>query len=388
MMREPTCAAILAIALLGGCSHPPDPQPKQPAPAQPRTDEAGAIHFPPDSPQLRRIQVQEVSVQRVPLEEVIAPGKIEANPNRISRITLPVAGRVLRVMVGIGDSVSQGQPLLTIESPEVGAAISAYRQAQARLGQAKAALLKAESDLTRVQDLYAGRAIAQKEVLNAQAILAQAKADVEQAQAAGDEALRRIQIFNLKPGDSTQEITVRAPLPGKVLEIAVAAGEYRTDTSASLMTIADLGTVFMAADVPESVIRLFTVGEAVAIRIAAYPQEEISGRVVRIADTVDAATRTIRVRAMLSNLAGRFRPEMFGEIRHEENFQIVPVVPAGAIVQSDQRSVAFRMQGPGVFEPVTVTFGKQRDGRVPVTSGLKAGDRIVVDGAMLLRGGR
>ncbi len=351
-------------------------------------DETGTIHFPADSPQLDRIRVQEVTIQRVPLEEVIAPGKIEANPNRISRVTMPVAGRVLRVMIGIGDAVTQGQPLFAIESPEVGAAISAYRQAQARLGQARAALLKAEADLSRVQDLYAGRAVAQKEVINAQAVLAQAKADVEQAQAASEEALKRLQIFNLKPGDAVQEITVRAPLPGKVLEIAVAAGEYRTDTSEPLMTIADLGNVFMAADVPESVIRLFTVGEAVSIRVAAYPQEVLQGRVVRIADIVDAATRTIRVRALLPNPTGRFRPDMFGEIQHEENIQSVPVIPAGAIIQSDKKSIAFRERSRGVFEPVTVTFGKQRDGLVPVTSGLKAGDRVVVDGAMLLRGSR
>jgi cobalt-zinc-cadmium efflux system membrane fusion protein len=351
-------------------------------------DESGAIYFPAGSPQLERIRVQEVSVERVALEEVIAPGKIEANPNRISRVTLPAAGRILRVMVGVGDSVTQGQPLVALESPEVAAANSAWRQAQARLGQAKAAALKADADLARVQDLYAGRAIAQKEVLTAQAGLAQAKADVEQAQAAGDEALRRLQIFNLKPGDAAQEILVRAPLPGKVLDIAVAAGEYRTDTNAPLLTIADLSAVFMAADVPESVIRLFTTGESVFIRVSAYPQEEFLGRVARIADTVDAATRTIRVRAVLPNPAGRFRPDMFGEIRHEENFQNVPVVPAGAVVQSDRSSVVYRERSAGVFEPVAVTFGRQHQGKVPITSGLKAGDRIVTDGAMLLRGSR
>lgn len=379
---------ILATLLSSACNRAPDPQAKQPIPAQPRIDESGAVHFPADSAQLNRIRVQEVKMERVALEEVIAPGKIEANPNRISRVTLPVAGRMLRVMVGIGDSVSQGQPLLAIESPEVGAITSAYRQAQAQLGQAKASLLKAEADQSRVQDLFAGRAVAQKEVGNSLAVLAQAKAEVEQAQAANEESLRRLQIFNLKPGDPTQEITVRAPLPGKIMEIAVAAGEYRTDTSTSLMTIADLSTVFMAADVPESLIRLFSIGEAVSIQIAAYPQEEIPGRVVGIADSVDAATRTIRVRAKLANPAGRFRPEMFGEIRHEEHFQIVPVISAGAIVQSDKRSIIFREASRGVFEPVTVTFGKQKDGRVPVTSGLKAGDRVVVDGTMLLRGSR
>lgn len=380
--------AVFAVILMSGCGKAPDPQAKQAAPSQPRIDQDGAIHFPADSAQLERIRVQEVTMERVALEEVIAPGKIEANPNRISRVTMPVAGRVLRVMVGIGDTVAQGQPLVAIESPEVGAATSSYRQAQARLGQARASLLKAESDQSRVADLYAGRAAAQKDVVNAQAVLAQAKADVEQSQAASEEALRRLQIFSLKPGDSTQEITVRAPLPGKVLEIAVAAGEYRTDTSTSLMTIADLSSVFMAADVPESQIRLFTVGEGVSIQVAAYPKEEISGHVVRIADVVDAATRTIRVRAMLANPSGRFRPEMFGEIRHLENYQNVPVISAGAIVQSDKRSITFRERSGGIFEPVTVTFGKQKDGRVPVTSGLKAGDRVVVDGTMLLRGSR
>ncbi len=380
--------AVLAMAVLAACHRAPDSPLKHAPPVQPRTDDSGAIHFPPESPQLQRIRVEEVVVARVALEEVFAPGKIEANPNRISRVTLPVAGRVLRAMVGVGDSVAQGQPLLAVESPEVSAATSSYRQAQARQGQTRAALLKAESDLARVQDLYAGRAVAQKEVLNAQAMLAQAKSDVEQAQATGDEALRRLQIFNLKPGDSTQEILVRAPLPGKVLDIAVAAGEYRTDTNAPLMTIADLSSVYMAADVPESVIRLFTVGEAVSIRVGAYPQEEFPGRVARIADTVDAATRTIKVRAVMPNPAGRFRPEMFGEIRHEENFRTVPVVPAGAIVQSDKRSLAFRERSRGVFEPVTVTFGRQHEGRIAVISGLSAGDRVVVDGAMLLRGSR
>jgi len=379
-------AFVPMVCLLFASCNKPDPP--SAAPPQPVVDQAGAVHFPPDSPQLSRIKVEAVTMKRIALDQVIAPGKIEANPNRISRVTLPVAGRILRVMVGIGDAVAQGQPLLTVESPDVGAANSAYRQAQARLGEAKAQLLKAESDQARIQDLFAGRAVAQKEVVNAQATLAQAKADVEQAQAASDEAVKRLQIFNLKPGDPAQEVIVRAPLPGKVLEIAVAAGEYRTDTSAPLMTIADLSTVFMAADVPESVIRLFETGEEVTIRLGAYPGEVLEGKVVQIADTVDAATRTIRVRAQLANPTGRFRPDMFGEIQHDENFQTVPIVPAGAVIQSDMRSLVFRERSQGVFEPVTVTFGRQIDGTVPITSGLKAGDRVVVDGAMLLRGSR
>ena len=152
------------------------------------------------------------------------------------------------------------------------------------------------------------------------------------------------------------------------------------------MTIADLSSVFMAADVPESQIRLITRGETVKITLAAYPDELFSGTVTRIADIVDPETRTIKVRAALNNNKGRLRPDMFGEIRHEETFRRVAVVPSSAIVQSDKRSIIYREKSPGVYEVVTITFGKQAGDRVPVLSGIAEGDRIVIDGGMLLKG--
>jgi cobalt-zinc-cadmium efflux system membrane fusion protein len=299
---------------------------------------------------------------------------------------MPVAGRVVRVMVALGDSVDEGQPLLTIQSPEASSATSTYQQTIARSAEAKATLAKAEADLARVKDLYAGRAIAQKEVVSAEASLAQAKSALEQAKAAQDESVRRLEILGLMPGDTNPMIQVRAPLAGKILELSVASGEYRNDTSAPLMTIADLSGVFMAADVPESQIRLVTRGEIVKITLSAYPDEVFTGTVARIADVVDSQTRTIKVRAALRNPQGRLRPEMFGEIRHEETFRRVPVIPSSAIVQSDHRSVVYREKSTGVYEPVTITFGKQDGERVPVLTGLAEGDRIVIDGGMLLKG--
>lgn len=156
--------------------------------------------------------------------------------------------------------------------------------------------------------------------------------------------------------------------------------------SAPLMTIADLSNVFMAADVPESQIRLVTPAEIVKISLSAYPDEVFNGKVARIADVVDPETRTIKVHAALNNAHGRLRPDMFGEIRHEETFRRVPVIPSSAIVQSDKRSIVYREKSAGVYEPVTITFGKQNGDRVPVLTGLTEGDRIVIDGGMLLKG--
>jgi cobalt-zinc-cadmium efflux system membrane fusion protein len=337
-------------------------------PAQPAEQRSGVrdVRLNSDSPQLQRIKIAAVETARMPLEEVTAPGRIQTIPTRVSRIAVPVPGRIRQVMVGPGDAVQTGHVLFTLDSPDVSSLMSAYRQAEARAGQAKAALAKAEADLARVRDLFEHRAIAQKEVISAEAALAQARADAEQASAAMQESLGRLDILGLKPGAFQQEISVRAPVSGKVLEISLASGEYRNDTSAPVMTIADLSSVYIVADVPESLIRLVTVGERIEVSLAAFPGETFSARVARISDAVSADTRTIQVIAELANPRGRFRPDMFGEIRHEETFRTVPVVPSAAIVQREGRTSVWRERESGHFEAVDVTTGRPRGGVVPL----------------------
>ena len=81
-----------------------------------------------------------------------------------------------------------------------------------------------------------------------------------------------------------------APVSGKVLDLTVAAGEYRNDTSAPVMTIADLSTVYISADVPETSIRMVHVGQQVSIKLDAYPDEKVVARVARVGDAVDPTT--------------------------------------------------------------------------------------------------
>jgi membrane fusion protein, heavy metal efflux system len=387
-MNLVTPVACVLMLLLSGCSSSSSDR-KQPgdASAQPAVMRTGGVvKLASDSPQLSRIRVEPVATAAVPVEEVIAPGKVEMNPNHVTRIAMPVPGRVRRVLVGLGDAVKQDQPLLTIESADVSSVLSALRQAEANLAQGNAALAKAEMDLNRARDLLANRAIAQKEVLNAEMLVAQAKAVVEQAQAARDEALRRLQILGLRPGQMDQEITLPASGPGKVVEMSVAPGEYRNDTSAPLMTIADLSTVWVAADVPENAIRFVRIGERVNIQLAAYPGETFQGRVMRIADVVDSESRTIKVRAELDNRSGRFRPEMFAQIRHDHGSRNLPMVPKGAVLQQEGQNIVYVERARGEFHEVPVTVVWQGTDRLAIAGGISAGERIVVDGAMLLKG--
>jgi len=386
-MKAPVLNGLMMLALLlGGCRRVQESAPAASAdPSSALTLDQNRIVLPADSPKLRQIRIAPVELKEISLEEVTAAGKLEANPNRISRVVMPVAGRIRQVLVRLGDSVVEGQPVLTIESPEASAATRAHRQAQAQLRQAQSAQAKAEKDLSRVRDLHEHRAAALKDVLSAENDLAQAQSAVDQAQAGVEEALRRLQMLGLGPGAEAREVAAPAPISGKILEIAVAPGEYRNDTSASLMTIADLSTVWVTSNVPESSIRLIQPGERLEIELAAYPGEVFEGRVKRIADTVDPQTRTVKVQAELENRRGRLRPEMFGKIRHSHGSRALPVVPASAVVQGEGGASVFVERHSGEFERIQVRAGETRNGLIPILSGLKAGDRVVVDGAILLK---
>ena len=376
--------AIAVMLSLVGCGQPDAKASAGVAATKPSAAKPGQMVIPADSPQLSQIRSEPVETAVVPVGSVAAPGKVEANANRLSHVVLPLAGHITSVLVKIGDFVRQGQTVLTIESAEADAAVSSFKQAQAAVTQAKSALAKGQMDLDRQKDLYDHGAVPQKEVFNAQAVTVQAQAAVEQAQAATDQARRRLEILGIGTGTYGQRVTIQAPISGKVLEMTVVNGEFRNDLSAPLMTIADLSSVWVTTDVPETAIRLVKLGEHVKIELAAYPGETFRGRVALISDTVEPQTRTVKVRAELANPDGRFKPEMFGNVHLAEQTELRPTVPASAIIATDGMSLVWRETSRGVFEKVAVTTGAQVAERVAILSGLQANDRVVVDGVMLL----
>ena len=381
---RPACAVFVAFALLAGCGKEDAftqvPAPKAANPSQ------SIIEIPADSPKLKQIRVAEVQLAEMPTDEFTAPGKLVVNPNKVSRVALPVAGRITDVLVHFGDAVKKDQPLLMLESPEAESSASAYLQAKGDVSQATAALHKAQSDFERIQDLFKGDAVAKKELVAAETTVTQAKTALEQAQVTLQQATARLDLLGLKPGNFRQKITVRAPLSGKITEMTAVAGEYRNDLTAPLITISDLSTVWVSSNVPESSIRLVKIGERFDVTLAAFPGETLHSRVTRMADGVAPETRTVEVWAELSNPQGRLRPEMFGEVRHIESFHKVPSVPATGVIQAQGRSIVYREIAGGKFQQTNVEVGKRSGDLIPVLKGLRPGERVVVDGTMLMRG--
>jgi cobalt-zinc-cadmium efflux system membrane fusion protein len=379
---------IFVLLILAGCARTPehvDASLKSRA-AEAVSSSAGRVRFDAGSPQLKRLRIAEVALSEVAIAEVVAPGRVIINPNRISRVGLPVPGRVMAVEVRLGDAVTQGQPLLRVESPEAEDAVSRTYQAEAAQSQARGSLAKAQADLDRFRDLFQHGATARKEVLNAEAELTRAQAVLKDSAAGLEQARRRLSILGLNGGGFGQYVVVRSPIAGKVLDLQVVRGEFRNDTSAPLITVADLSSVWVTSAIPENSIRWIERGEHVRIELAAYPGEVFTGRVMRVADTVDPQTRAVEVQTELSNRDGRLRPEMFARIRHSHGSRMLPVVPSSAVVQSGGSAWVYVARSDHEFEKVKVTVGEDAGANVPVLSGVNRGDRVVVDGAILLQG--
>ena len=350
------------------------------------------VIVPADSPQAKQLRVEPIGTKAIPADEVIAPARLMTNPNRISRVLPPVQGRITEVSVKLGDTVSEGQPLVTMDSPDVDTAISTYLQADAAVRQANVTVTKTEADVQRAKNLLPFQGISEKEAQAAENDFAAAQSALATAQANREQSLRKLTLLGLKPTDFHQGYVVRAPIGGVITDINVAKGDYRAavaslgDVATPLMSIADLSTVWVACDVPEPSIRLVHVGDAVAIDLVAYPGETFTGHVARTASTLDPQTRTLKVYVDLPNPQRRFVPEMFGTMGHPGPARMLPVVPSAAIVQEYGRPEVFVEVRPGEFERRVVTTGVRSRDNVAVTSGLRVDERVVVDGAILLKG--
>ena len=243
---------------------------------------------------------------------------------------------------------------------------------------------KAEADVSRVRDLLANRAIAQKEVLVVETELTVATAALEQARATRDDVARRLRLFGVNAEQREALASVRSPISGEVVAVAVAPGEYRSDTASPAITVADLARVWIVASVPEHALARIQTGQAVTINVAAYPDEPFEGRIARVAGALDPETRSVRVIAELDNRRGLLKPEMFARVRYTGPARPVVTVPAGAIVQDEGRTTVFVERTRGEFERREVSLGPRHHDVVVVTHGLVSGDRVVVDGTMLL----
>ncbi len=360
------CLLVLVVEV-GGCGKPSMPQP---TPSSQDRPTRGDFVLPDDAKGVATAPARLKTIGD--FLEVAA--RIQADPTRVVRVFPPVGGRLLTVQVRPGDHVRQGQTLAVLESSEISAARADYQKARAD------AAVK-ENALRRASLLFENQVLAEKEYQ-------QAQADAEVAQAELGRARERLRILGVEPEGSSDQLRVPAPRAGVVLDIGAAPGELSRslDSPAPLATLADLSTVWVIGDVYEKDLASVKVGQPADVTVNAYPGERFTGKVVALSDTVDPATRTLKLRVALANPGWRLKPEMFASIRLLRAAKACVVVPASAVVREGDSSYVFVERSPGRFERRSVTLGKAvGDSELQVTSGLKAGEVVVAEGALLLR---
>lgn len=184
--------------------------------------------------------------------------------------------------------------------------------------------------------------------------------------------------------EKTRLLSLKAPVTGSVIDLQVAPGAFLNDPTAEIMTIANLDTIWVTADVPEQDTSFISTGQSVTVTFPAYPGEVFSGKVLFVSDVLDFDTRRTKVRIAFDNPKMAFKPNMFANAAFVAPGQNMLVVPTSALVLKDDLNQVFVETAPWTFEARSVDIGSQQDDQVVLTSGVKAGDRIVVKGGVLL----
>ncbi len=372
----PICIAVIIFVLGIGLGarwvRSPDHALALDAPDQPalmihRDD---TIIIPPGSILRSQLAVAQVGVKDGP-RTLVLPASVEADPARTINILPPVAGKVVELSVRLGDRVVKGQPLAVIDSADLAQAYADDDKARDEVG-------RTGRILERVRGLNKAGAGAAKD-------LEQAQSDYEQAQIEFNRAEARLKEIGVKAGKGeSRQLTLTAPVTGSITALMCAPGAFANDATAPLMTVANLDSVWVTANVPESEIAHVDRGQSVDVTFPAYPGKTLHGTVANIGDVMDPDSRRCKVRMAFPNPKDLLKPNMFANVSFIVPQKQAVFVPNSALLMNNDSTVVFVEVEPWTFVKRTVlpSYGEGDGARID--RGLNPGDRIIVKGGVLI----
>ncbi len=371
MNRSALLATSLLSLFLAACSEPTE-KVQPPAAPLPKMQK-GEIYLAPNSPKRTYVKTMNLKLTQHALLEPLA-GKIVFNESVTSRISSPMAGRVIAAPVTLGSAVSAGATLLELDSPDVADAESDFVKSQANL-------TFATRSFNRQQELYAGKAIARKELEQAEDTLNNARSDLQRTQ-------QRLKNLHLGAGQNDGRFILRSPMTGVVVERNVTQGmEVRPDLDKLLFLVSDLKKLTVLMNVYEVDLSKIKLGQKLSVLVSAYPNEKFPATVQYIGQTLDESTRTVQMRCDLPNADGRLLPNMYTTIAIDSdvNDQAI-VIPLTAIFTEDDIDYVFVVGGAADhFHKRRVELGLRLKGTAVVLNGLQPNEELVTEGALMLR---
>ncbi|HOL70705.1 MAG TPA: efflux RND transporter periplasmic adaptor subunit [Bryobacteraceae bacterium] len=402
--RTPVLIAVLiaavGIAYYAGRKsvQPPAAREAGDAHSTEHAEHAGELTLTPEAQ--RRFDVQFATAEVRPLGQAIqATGSVQANGSRVAHIRAIARGRIDSVYVRLGDRVRAGQRLLVYDNAELGEAIGQYLSALADLQKATAETEVSKRALERAQSLVDLGAIARAEYQRREAEHKYALATVESRRAEAakiEEKLHRFgmtdaEIGKLDPRAGLEyhreqsHSTLTAPFSGVITQFSAAPGET-IGPETELMTIADLSTVWVLADLYEKDIHAVREGQRAEVFVPSYPGRVFAGVISYVSDVLDANTRTAKVRVEVPNPEDLLKLEMFATVRIPAPASRSAVaIPAAAVQNVDGATVAFVKTAADRFEKRTLKLGQRSGDWVEIIDGIKAGEVVVTEGSFLLK---
>jgi cobalt-zinc-cadmium efflux system membrane fusion protein len=348
----------------------------------------------PSAPEWASLTIEPVSALEFRAEHV-TEGKIAVNEDRSTPVFSPYAGRVTKLLVRAGDSVTQGQPLFVIEAADTVAAQNDFVTAATALNKAKSQLELAQLQEKRARDLLEGKAVPLKDYQQAQATLTSAENDLRSSTTALEAASNRLRILGLDDaaiatfkdkGKINPETTIYAPIAGTVVQRKIGPGQYIAAGAADpVYVIGDLSSVWLTAFVRETEVSEIETGDEMRFTVLAAPGKERSARVDYIATAIDPATRRLMVRATIDNPSRALKPEMFASVTifSSDDHPAVAVPRQALIYEGDQVRVWVAHDDKSI-ELRQIKTGLVNGNLVEVLGNLAQGERIVTKGSLFI----
>jgi cobalt-zinc-cadmium efflux system membrane fusion protein len=313
-----------------------------------------------------------ISGRHVAVPQLNVTGGVAVDVSRNVPVISLASGRVVEINARLGDEVKKGQLLMRVQSNDIASAFSDYQHAVADEKLAAA-------QLDRAKILYERGAIALKDVEVAEDAEAKAKVDVHTAE-------EHLRVLGADKDHPTALVDIYAPVSGVITEqnVTNAAGVKTLDNSPNLFTISDLSSVWIVCDVYENDLPVVRVGEFAEIRLNAYPNRVLKGRIDNIGAVLDPNIRTAKVRIQVEN-PGMLRIGMFVTATfHGQATAVHATVPSSAVLHLHDRDWVYQPAGEHEFRRVEVVGGNMLPTETQeIVSGIKPGDQVVANALVL-----
>lgn len=296
-------------------------------------------------------------------------GKVAADNSKQAHVYPIMGGNVVSISVELGDFVKQGQVLATVRSGEVA-------DFQRQRLDARADVALAEKNLQVARELYTGKINSEKDVISAERELDKANAELSRINEV-------YHIYNLKEG-SIYSIT--SPMSGFIVFKDIAVNEQlRNDKSDPIFSIAQIDEVWVLANVNESDIGKIAVDIEAEVKTISYPDQLFLGKIDRIFNAIDPATKAMKVLVKIPNSDFKLKPEMNATVtlRYSENKQLIGV-PSSSVIFDKSKNWVMVFKDRNNIETRQVEVYRQLGDLTYISSGLSAGETVISKNGLMI----